>query len=164
MSMKVLSLAFALAACGFSGVAAAKSESQQWKFTADTPAAFEEQAAKVRDGMAANGQYSGVGQADRHTVETELNKIRELLYRKGEAGSLNDRDQVDLANAQERVNAILTRNDGDRLVCTYERRSGSNFKYKSCMTVSQRDAERRRSQEGFQNSFMKGGATQQSGN
>lgn len=159
MSMKMLSLALALAACGFSGVVAAKS-ADQWKFKAESSAAFEEQAAKIRQGMEGEGQYSGIGQADRRAVEADLDKIREILNRKGTAGSLSDRDQVDLANAQERVNATLTRNDGDRLICTYEKRSGSNFKYKSCMTASQRDAERRRSQDSYQNTLMKGGASQ----
>lgn len=164
MSLKSLGLLVALAACGTVGTATAKSLGQHWKFNADTPAAFEEQAAKVRDEMKPSGQYAGITTSDRHAVEVDLDKISELLKRKGSASALSEGEQVELANAQERVNAVLTRNDGDRLVCTYERRSGSNFKYKNCMTVSDRDSIRRKSQEGFQNEIMKGGGTQQPGN
>jgi hypothetical protein len=162
MSMKSLGLVLALAACGVAGTAAAKG--QQWTFKADTPAQFEEQATKVREEMKPDGQYGNIGASDRNAVEADLGKIAELLGRKGSASALSDGEQVDLANAQERVNAVLTRNDGDRLICTYERRSGSNFKYKSCMTASQRDAVRRKSQEGFQNELLKGGGSQAIGN
>lgn len=162
MSMKSLSLVLALAACGVAGTAAAKGP--QWTFKADTPAQFEEQAAKVREEMKPDGQYGNIGVSDRNAVEADLDKIAQLLQRKGSASALSDGEQVELANAQERVNAVLTRNDGDRLVCTYERRSGSNFKYKSCMTASQRESVRRKSQEGFQNELLKGGGTQSRGN
>ncbi len=99
--------------------------------------------------MRPNGQYGNIGVSDRNAVEADLNRIAELLARKGSASALSDGEQVDLANAQERINAVLTRNDGDRLVCTYERRSGSNFKYKNCMTASQRERTRQQSMDGM---------------
>ncbi|MFC4820828.1 hypothetical protein [Dokdonella ginsengisoli] len=145
--LKSLGLLLALAACGVAGTAAAKGA--QWAFKADTPAQFAEQATKVRDGMRPNGQYGNIGVSDRNAVEADLNRIAELLARKGSASALSDGEQVDLANAQERINAVLTRNDGDRLVCTYERRSGSNFKYKNCMTASQRERTRQQSMDGM---------------
>ncbi len=161
MSMKSLGCVLVLAAWGFAGPLMAK---QEWTFSADTPAAFEEQVEKVHEEMKGEGRYGDISAKDRTAVEADLNRIRDLLGRKGSAGALNDTDQVDLVNAQERVNAILTRNDGDRLVCTYERRSGSNFKYKNCVTVRDRDTARRKSQEGYQNELMRGGGAQQRGN
>ncbi|MBO9664623.1 hypothetical protein [Dokdonella sp.] len=149
MTMKSLGLAVALIACGFASTAVAKRGEAAWTFKADTPAAFAEQATKVREGMRPSGPYAGISASDRRVVESELDKIGALLERKGSASALSDGEQVELANAQERVNAILTRNDGDRLVCTYERRSGSNFKYKNCMTASERERTRQKSQEGM---------------
>lgn len=149
MSMKSLALAIALVACGAAETAVAKRGEAVWTFKADTPAAFAEQAAKVREGMRGSGPYAGISATDRGIVESELGRIGELLGRKGSASALSDGEQVELVNAQERVNAILTRNDGDRLVCTYERRSGSNFKYKICMTASERERTRQKSQEGM---------------
>lgn len=147
--MKSFGLALVLVACGFAGAAVAKRGESAWIFKADTPAAFEEQAAKVREGMRGSGPYANISASDRHALEVDLDKIGELLRRKGSASALSDGEQVDLVNAQERVNAILTHNDGDRLICTYERRSGSNFKYKTCLTASQRDRTRQQSQEGM---------------
>ncbi|MBO9664624.1 hypothetical protein [Dokdonella sp.] len=162
--MKSFGLVLALVACGFAGPAVAKRGETSWAVKADTPAAFEEQAAQVREDMQESGQYGDISAADRKAVEADLEKIGALLKSKGSANALNDGEQVELANAQERVNAILTRNDGDRLVCTYERRSGSNFKYKTCMTASQRESVRRKSQDGYQNQLMKGGGSQAMGN
>lgn len=164
MSVKSFGLVLALVACGFAGTAVAKRGETAWTFKADTSAAFEEQAAKVREEMQESGSYADISASDRKAVEADLEKIGELLKRKGSASALSDGEQVELVNAQERVNATLTRNDGDRLVCTYERRSGSNFKYKTCMTASQRESARNKSREGFQNELLKGGGTQAIGN
>lgn len=164
MSVKSFGLVVALVACGFAGSAVAKRSDSAWAVKADTPVAFEQQAAKVREDMQGSGQYADISVADRKAVEADLEKIGALLKSKGSASALTDGEQVELANAQERVNAILTRNDGDRLVCTYERRSGSNFKYKTCMTASQRESARRKSQDGYQNQLMRGGGSQAAGN
>lgn len=165
MFVKSLGLVLAIAVCGgFAESLAAKSAGQTWKFTADTPEAFEQQAAKVREDMGQSGPYGGIGVADRNAVEADLDKMSELFKRKGSASALSDAEQVDLVNTQEHLNAILTRNDGNRLICTYEKRSGSNFKYKTCMTANERDDVRRRSREGFQDQLLKGGGTQMKGN
>ncbi len=152
---------FAAVACGVAGGAMAKSDI---KFNIGSMEEFDRQVADVQAEMSNGGQYAEIGRKDRAALDTEFARMRSLLDRKFSTGRLEDRDQVELANAQERANAILTRNDGDRLICTWERRSGSNFKYKSCMTASQRDGERRRSQDGYQNAIMQGGGSQQKGN
>lgn len=153
--------ALAALTCGFLASAVAKSD---LKFNIESMDAFDQQVSSVHAEMSNGGQYSEIGREDRAALDVEFGRMRSLLERKFSTGRLEDRDQVELANAQEHANAILTRNDGDRLICTWERRSGSNFKYKSCMTASQRDGERRRSQDGYQNAIMKGGGSQQRGN
>lgn len=161
LSKKLSTALFAVFACGFAASSIAKSD---MKFSIESMDEFDRQVSEVHAKMDGGGQYAEIGSKDRAAFDAELARIRALLERKLSTGKLVDRDQVDLINAQERANAILTRNDGDRLICTWERRSGSNFKHKSCMTASQRDAARRNSQDGYQNAFMRGGSSQQGGN
>jgi hypothetical protein len=132
-----------------------------WKVVTDSPKAFAKQAAEVRKEMGPRGAYGGISGNERTAVNEDLDKIAALLKERGSVSQLNDSEQVDLMNAQERINAVLTRNEGNRLICTMEQRLGTNFKHKVCRTQAEIDGIRRNSQEGFQNSLMKGSATQQ---
>lgn len=143
---------------------ASAAKGEPWKFAVNTPEAFAAHADAVRKEMGPEGRYREVTAEERAVVEAELEKIKGLLERRGSAEKLDDRGQVDLVNTQERINAVLMKNDGNRLICTLDQRTGTNFKVKTCMTASQRDERRRKSQEGFQNSLMQGSATQHKGN
>ena len=129
-----------------------------WKFVVDTPEAFAVQAAMVRKDMGPDGRYREVSADERRVVEAELEKIEGLLQRKGSATRLNDSEQVELVNAQEHINAVLTKKDGDRLICTMEPRTGTKFKMKTCMTASQREERRRKSVRGYEDDLKRGSA------
>lgn len=146
----------------FSASAWASGVNPKWKVVGDS-ATFAEQAQEVRDGMKPSGAYGGIGVKDREAVEENLDVIGKILGKKG-SGPLPDADQVALANAQEKINAVLTSNDGNRLICTFERRSGTNFKEKICYTARERDTMRRQSQQGVQDTLFRGGGTQSRGN
>ena len=120
-----------------------------WKVVVDTPQAFEVQAASVRKEMGPHGQYSGISASDRAIVEANLDKIDALLRKRGSAAKLDDRDQVALMNAQERVNAVLTHNEGNRLICTLEPRTGTKFKHNLCGTHAALHTLQRTSQQRF---------------
>ena len=135
-----------------------------WTFAMDTPQAFAAQADKIHKEMGTDGKYGAISVADRSAVDADLDKIDALLRARGSATKLNDSEQVDLMNAQERINAVLTRNDGNRLICTMEQRTGTKFKMKVCKTQAERDEIRRRSQQAHQDVLMQGGATYEPGN
>lgn len=164
-SMKYL---FGIAVCGalaFPLVCnASAAKGAAWDFNVKTPDEFAAQAATVRKEMGEDGRYREVSSSDRSMVEAELNKIEGLLQSKGSTDKLNDSEQVELVNSQEHINALLTKNDGNRLICTQEKRTGSNFKVKSCMTAFEREERRRKSQQGLQDDLMRGSASQQKGN
>ncbi|MBN8726544.1 MAG: hypothetical protein J0H15_02425 [Xanthomonadales bacterium] len=130
-----------------------------WSFDANSGADFEAQAAEVRKEMGSDGRYGAISVDDRKAVEADLDQIEALLDAKDSPAKLNDQQQVDLINAQERINAVLTKNDGNRLICTMEPRTGTKFKEKVCITQSERDTIRRNSQKAFQDQLMKGAAT-----
>ena len=144
--------------------AAPSVKQKEWSFTIDDVAQFEAQAAEVRKEMGTDGQYGAISVNDRKAVEADLDRIEAILGSKDSVSKLNDQKQVDIVNAQERINAVLTRNDGNRLICTMEARTGTRFKEKVCVTARQREAIRRDSQKAFQDTLLKGGGTQERGN
>jgi len=132
--------------------------------TATTPAEFDAQIATIRTEIKPGGVYGGIKPADRETVEANLDRMSALLHKKGSSAALDANEKIELFNAQEKANAILTGNEQNRLICTNEMKSGTHFPVKTCQTVAERDATRRQSQDGYKNSFMKNGATQFKGN
>lgn len=112
-----------------------KKTDSQWEFSI-TVAEFEERADWIRQEMD-DGQYSGVSPSDRKTVEGDLRRIIHLLKKHDDPSRLSRTDQVRLVNAQERINAILTNNDADRLVCKLEASVGTRMKTKRCLTVQE---------------------------
>ncbi len=160
MGSKSVSLLWLVACAVFALPTLGHAAAAPWKVVVDTPQAFETQAAQVRKEMGPRGKYGGISLNERTAVETDLEQIDTLLHKRGSATKLNDSDQVALMNAQERINAVLTHNEGNRLVCTMEARTGTNFKQKVCRTQAEIDDLRRNAQQGFQDSLLKGSATQ----
>jgi hypothetical protein len=71
-------------------------------------------------------------------------------------GSVDKMDQaakVRLLADQSTVNAILTKRDGDRLICQTELPVGSHLPVKTCKTYSQIQAQERNAQEYLRQSF-----------
>lgn len=67
--------------------------------------------------------------------------IRRILAGKASIDELSLRQQEQLINAQERVTAILTGAEDDRLICRRERTVGTHFQRTTCVTVRQRRQE-----------------------
>lgn len=111
-----------------------KAKSEEPVLTATTPEVFDQDAAKVREAMR-TGRFSLMTEAEKASVTKDLEEISALLKKKGSVENLSQMESISLINAQERANATLLKNDGDRLVCEYRRPTGSNRKEKFCTTV-----------------------------
>lgn len=108
---------------------------QRWNFTVDSAAEFEPIADQIRQDMQ-DGRYSHLEERDRLAVDTDLSRVTRLLIKRDENNSkLAKRDEVELINAQERINAILIDNEADRIVCKLEAKVGTRMKSKNCMSV-----------------------------
>ncbi|MCW5578511.1 MAG: hypothetical protein KIS89_07700 [Dokdonella sp.] len=155
--LSALALLACLAVPG--ALAFARTADQPWPSSVDA-AQFAEQAAAVQEEMKPGGRFGAIGAADRSEVERNLGVVQKLFDERGAASRMNNREQVQLANAQEKINALLTGNDDERLICTLEQRSGTHFKTKICQTARQRREVTRQSQEGYQRQLMQGGPSQ----
>lgn len=154
MGTKSVGLLWLVVCAMFALPASAHAASPDWKVVTNQQA-FEVQAAQVRKDMNGNGKYAGISMKARKSVEADLDKIDALLHKGDSAAKLTDRDQVALMNAQERVNAVLTRNEGNRLICEYRARTGSHLKTKICHTQAQIAATRRNTQRELRDSVSK---------
>ena len=132
---------------GPNAVHASSPEAKVEVVPATTPEAFAKQAEEVNQGMAPGERYGAISPADRKKVAADITKIAGLLEQVGSAEKLHNNEWVLLVNAQEHANALLTKNDGDRLICRYEKRTGSHFRVKTCQTAREIADTRRNSSQ-----------------
>lgn len=152
MSFRISSLcsiAFtALIAVSAPAFAASKNGSEG-VIAATTPEAFATQAEDVRKEMRAGGRYGNISAANRQKVDAQLDFIGNLLQRKGSVDALNDKEKVQLMNAQEEANAVLVGYDDQQLVCEFRKIAGSNRKEKVCQTKREIASAREQSQDSY---------------
>lgn len=126
--------------------AAPAKERVERPLTADSKTLFDDQAAAIRQQMQPGGHYEFVSEPERAEVERNLDTMAAVLARHTDAASFRDGDKAELLQAQENVNAVLTRNDGRRLICSRERPTGSHLGKDKCQTYADQQRARRSSE------------------
>lgn len=145
--MKPIFPAALLLAAGLVLAAAAPAKERvERPLTADSQSLFDDQAAAIRQEMQPGGRYEFVSGAERADVEQNLERIGAALARHQAAEAFSDGDKAALLQAQENVNAVLTRNDGRRLICVRERPTGSHLGKDKCRTYAEIERARRSSE------------------
>jgi hypothetical protein len=127
--------------------ATAKENYHEKAFNADTTEKFQATADGVRKEMEAGGRYQYVKPDERKTIDKSLTEMQSLFTQNGSVEAMNQGDKVKLFNAQEVVNSILTRRDGDRVICKDEPKLGSHVRTTSCHTYAQEEEARRGSHD-----------------
>ncbi|MBN8482287.1 MAG: hypothetical protein J0L88_11930 [Xanthomonadales bacterium] len=118
-----------------------------FEVTVETPADFRDQAGRVRASLAPDGRHATANDAERGRIEALLLRIEAIFDARGSGQALSEGDRLQVLNAQEEINAILARRDGDRLVCEFVMRTGSHRRGKECLTVREREARRAAEQQ-----------------
>lgn len=124
---------------------------------ADTKANFEAVAAAVQKQMQPGGRWQYVNKDERATVDGSFADMAKLYDQFGSVDKMDQAAKVRLLADQSTVNAILTKKDGDRLICETTVPVGSHFPVKKCKTYAQMQSE----QNGAQQYLRKHGATTQ---
>jgi hypothetical protein len=111
---------------------------------ANASASFEAQRAAIVEALGDGKTYSEISAEDRNRVTAALDRMSGLLQGVQNVDQLSENNRVEVFNEQETVNTVLTQaREDSRLVCSREKKVGSNRTTSSCMTV----AERRRARE-----------------
>jgi hypothetical protein len=114
---------------------------------ADTKAAFDKVAADVRTEMTGDGRYAYVKPDERRKVETALDEMSRLFDANDSVEKMDKATRVELFNAQESINAILTLRDSDRLVCERAAQPGSRIVGTTCRRYGDLEAARQASEK-----------------
>jgi len=124
----VFSLMFAVA----QNALAAKAEPP---LTAANKAEFERVVRQIHVEMQSDGRFGELNGRERESVDGGLKEMSALFDKTPEVANMSDADKRTMFNTQEMVNATLLRNDGDRLICKKEMRSGTHFPTTTCRTA-----------------------------
>lgn len=100
-----------------------------------TPQSFRDQAAQVEAGLQPDGAYAFVSARDRATVEQQLQAMTSLFQRYGTIESMDGARRVELYNAQELINRILTRGRTGATRCAWARQTGSHIPRTLCWST-----------------------------
>jgi hypothetical protein len=111
---------------------------------------FDAQAAHIRQEMDKGGRYEFIKERDRASVEDGLNFMHDLIAAKGTVAAMREEDKIRLFNRQERVNALLTNSDRERVICEKAYQPGSLFRTTTCHTVAEQAKRERDAQNGIE--------------
>jgi len=120
---------------------------------ADSKENFEAIVAAVHQQMQPGGRWQYVSANERGTIDGSFSDMGKLYDQFGSVDKMDQNAKVRLLADQSTVNAILTKKDGDRLICQSELPVGSHLPVKTCRTYSQIQAQERNAQEYLRQSF-----------
>ena len=140
--MKALTICL-FALLGLAASASAEENYREKNFNAESREKFEAVAADVRKEMEPGGRYQYVRPDERRKVDQKLGEMGALFEQSPSAADMSESSKIALYNAQEVVNSILTRRDGDRVICSKTAPVGSHIPVVSCHTYAQEEQARR---------------------
>lgn len=132
------------------GAAVADDKVIQKPVAADTPEKFAQTADQVRKEMSTGGRYEFISPSDKAKAEADMESMASMLQKSGSVAAMNQDQKVQLFNAQEHLNGILTHSDRNRLICENTAPTGSNLRRPTCMTVGEIETKRQHDQKGVQ--------------
>lgn len=113
---------------------------------ADTKENFEAIVAAIHKQMAPGGRWQFVNKGERATIDGSFDDMSELYKQYGSVDKMNPAAKARLLADQNTVNAVLTKKDGERLICKNEVPVGSHLPVRTCRTYAQIELERQRTQ------------------
>lgn len=121
---------------------AAHAATEVFKLDATSAADFRAQADELRREMAPGGKYEKLTPVEQARVGKQLDRLQVMYDKRADGDSISNSDQIVLVNASEEINAVLSGDEDQKLVCEQVRKLGSNRTEKVCLTVAQRKAAR----------------------
>lgn len=114
---------------------------------ADSKENFEAIVAAIHQQMQPGGRWQYIDNNERTTIDGSFADMDKLYDQYGSVDKMDQNARMRLLADQSTVNAILTKKDGDRLICETSVPVGSHFPVKTCKTYAQIQAEQGRAQD-----------------
>lgn len=91
--------------------------------------------------------FEALSRSEREQLAASQGEIRAALAGKATMSDLDDPARLVVFNAHEKVLALVTKAEDERMVCTQQKRIGSNRRTLECRTVAQLREDRERAQD-----------------
>ncbi|HJU26981.1 MAG TPA: hypothetical protein VJ722_09920 [Rhodanobacteraceae bacterium] len=115
--------------------------------TADTKDNFEAIVAAIHQQMQPGGRWQYIDNGERVTIDGSFADMGKLYDRFGTVEKMDRAAKTRLLLDQSTINTILTKKDGERLICQNQIPVGSHLPVKTCKTYAQIRAEQNNAQE-----------------
>ena len=156
MSVVVFALAqWVAATCALATSSGDTAKPTEKRVVADTSERFAQTRTAILHDLEQGGRYEFVKPDDRRDVETALSTIADILGKTGAVGTMPEDDRIRLFNVQERINALLTRNDSNRLICEKQAPLGTIIPVTTCRTFGEMERQKNHSATYLQDSSVK---------
>ena len=158
-------IVFGLQGCATTGIASTGAANSSWEeagptsatlttpsanqpvVKADTKENFEAVVAAIHKQMQLGARWQYIDSSERATIDNSFADMGKLYDRFGSVAKMDQAAKVRLLADQSTVNAILTKKDGDRLICQSTIPVGSHLPIKTCKTYAQIQTDQRGAQE-----------------
>ncbi len=118
-------------------VASAKENYKEPTFNADSKDKFDTVAAGLREQIKPGGRYEYVSTNERFTINQKLDDMTALFATHDSVAGMSQENKIQLFNDQEAINSILSKRDGERVICKKEAPIGSHIPVTTCHTYAQ---------------------------
>ena len=95
----------------------------------------------------ANGEYSRFDEGQISRMRQAQDNVFHMLAGVDSLDELNETQKIQVSNSLDQIKAILLANEGNRLICYREKKTGTNLLTKRCETYADREARARDSQQ-----------------
>lgn len=96
---------------------------------------------------AGSGAFKDFPRRERDQLVDKQSALLDLIEGKQDVTQLDEPVRLDVFNRLEEIRAIVDRGEDSRVVCEYEKRTGSNMKKRVCRTVAEQREQMRQAQE-----------------
>jgi len=95
----------------------------------------------------ANGEYSRFDEGQISRMRQAQDNVFHMLAGVDSLDELNETQKIQVSNSLDQIKAILLANEGNRLICYREKKTGTNLLTKRCETYADREARARETQQ-----------------
>ena len=93
-----------------------------------------------------NGEYSRFDEGQLARMKKAQDNVFRMLSGVNSLDDLDENEKIEVSNSLDQVKAILLANEGNRMICYRERKTGTNLLTKRCETYADREAHARDSE------------------
>lgn len=120
---------------------------QQPFFHAQTQAEFTALQAEIQKQMQPGGRWQFVDARQHATIDSRFAAMDKLFSQYGSVDKMDGQSKAKLVEDQSDINAILTQNDGQRMICQMERPVGTNIPVRKCRSYAEIEQQQRQTRE-----------------